>query len=159
MFGWIFLGLVVGLVAGRFIFGDGGDKPVADDPWARMVERQRQRLEKQQEEADKLAELLKQEKEDPEVIYGDAEEVMVYQARDKSYVSWLKLPFRHFDNPPKAPDWHDKYFLSCEQAFAECGDCQVDAAKARRIAGKYFEHFDLKPLKLTKPKVAKGARK
>jgi len=98
---------------------------------------------------------------EPEIIYGDVEEVTVYLAKDKARVQWDSFPssVKVFSHGPDTPSWHGKHFLSCEQAFAECGDCLLESVVASRIAGKYFQHFKLTPLKLAKPKVAKGRGK
>lgn len=103
--------------------------------------------------------------------------VSVFIAKSRSYESGMRsyayscqaFDMRHVfpggrilerPQPPVRPEWCGRAYLSCSQAFDECGeDAELTNAKAFIDDGKAYVVIGLKPHDLApKPKAAKGKR-
>lgn len=84
------------------------------------------------------------------VVIGEPTMVKVYRAYKESVVygpEWVRS--NHIEDRG--------FFLSCEEAFKAADGGKVDEVRALVIDGEYLScPYELTPIKVTKPKVAKG---
>lgn len=92
-------------------------------------------------------------------ILGAPEKATLFLTQDPGYRRALGWPYGNVQNMPQPAEWHGRYYLTCEQAFAECPGAEVHRVERWRVGEVFVSELKVETLVVQpKPKVPKGKR-